>query len=98
MSDFKTTKAADTIALLLWCVSILPYLVFFGLMDTTDSFLLLVVAPTIPWIVLFLLLLKHKEKSLIRYWWALFSAVVCFPILAYWGFVFMCWGIGGFAS
>jgi hypothetical protein len=48
MSDVKNTKAADTIALLLWCFPTLPYLIFFGLMDTTDSFFLLVIVPTIP--------------------------------------------------
>ncbi len=97
MTNEKKTKAADAIALLLWFSSILPYIFFFGFMDKTDSFFLLVIAPTIPWIALFLLLFKQKNKPLLRYWWALLSAIVCFPILAYWSFIFICWGITGFA-
>jgi hypothetical protein len=62
-----------------------------------DSFWSIIVIPTIPWFVLLGLLVHYKTEPLRKYWWGLSSAIICLPLLAVDGFIFLCWGIGGFA-
>jgi len=94
----NTDVAAEIISMLLCVSSVLPWIIFSwrwgGLFD---SFFSIIVVPTIPWFVLLGLLFLYKTKPLRSYWWGPSSAVICLPLLIIDGFIFLCWGIGGFA-